>query len=55
MLLDDGRTLLVQRGFVPLGQTAAPAPAGEVEIVGRLRELEQRRRGQLTDALSEAS
>ena len=39
MLLEDGRTLLVQRGFVPLGQTAAPAPAGEVEIVGRLREL----------------
>ena len=53
MLLDDGRTLLVQRGFVPLGQTAAPAPAGEVEIVGRLREMEQRRRGQLTDELSD--
>ncbi len=52
MLLDDGRTLLVQRGFVPLGETAAPAPAGEVEIVGRLRQPQQRRRGQVTDAPS---
>ena len=50
--LDDGRTLLVERGFVPLGQTAAPAPSGEVDLVGRLRQPEVRRRGQLSDAAS---
>ncbi len=49
MLLDDGRILLVQRGFVPLGETAAPAPSGEVDIVGRLREPQVRRRGQVSD------
>ena len=49
MLLDDGRILLVQRGFVPLGQTAAAAPSGEVDIVGRLREPQVRRRGQVSD------
>jgi cytochrome oxidase assembly protein ShyY1 len=49
MQLDDGRILLVQRGFVPLGETAAPAPTGEVDIVGRLREPQVRRRGQVSD------
>ena len=49
MLLDDGRILLVERGFVPLGETAAAAPSGEVDIVGRLREPQVRRRGQVTD------
>lgn len=37
--LDDGRTLLVNRGFVPLGSDEAlrPAPTGPVEVVGWLR------------------
>jgi cytochrome oxidase assembly protein ShyY1 len=49
--LDDGRILLVQRGFVPLGveAEAAPAPGGDVDVVGRLRRSEERRRGQLSD------
>jgi cytochrome oxidase assembly protein ShyY1 len=47
--LDDGRVLLVARGFVPLGADAAAAPAGEVEVVGRLRRSEQRRTGALSD------
>lgn len=47
--LDDGRILLVQRGFVPLGADAAPAPAGTVDITGRLRPSQERRRGQLSD------
>jgi len=59
LALDDGSVLLVERGFVPLGSTeTAPAPAGEVEVVGRLRASQQRRRGGLTDpptgALTEA-
>jgi cytochrome oxidase assembly protein ShyY1 len=49
MRLIDGRVLLVQRGFVPLGEAAAPAPAGAVDIVGRLRQFQERRRGQVSD------
>lgn len=47
--LDDGRILLVERGFVPLGQSAQPPPAGSVEVTGRLRPSEERRRGGLAD------
>ncbi len=50
--LADGRVLLVERGFVPLGidlAEVAPAPAGQVDVVGRLRPPEVRRRGQLSD------
>jgi cytochrome oxidase assembly protein ShyY1 len=47
--LDDGRVLLVARGFVPLGEDAAAAPDGEVEVAGRLRRSEQRRTGALSD------
>jgi cytochrome oxidase assembly protein ShyY1 len=47
--LADGRVLLVERGFVPLGAEAADAPAGSVELVGRLRPSQERRRGQLSD------
>jgi cytochrome oxidase assembly protein ShyY1 len=49
MTLDDGHILLVQRGFVPLGQSAAPAPDGQVEVVGRLRPSQTRQTGQLSD------
>jgi cytochrome oxidase assembly protein ShyY1 len=47
--LDDGRILLVVRGFVPLGTDVAAAPTGPVDIVGRLRPSQERRRGQLSD------
>ncbi len=47
--LDDGRILLVERGFTPLAEESATAPAGDVEIVGRLRPSQERRRGQLSD------
>ena len=50
LLLDDGRILLVERGFVPFGTVAEPPPAGPVEVVGRLRPSEQRRRGQVSDS-----
>ncbi len=48
--LDDGRVLLVNRGFVPLVTEAPDVPAIDVDIVGRLRPSQERRLGQLTDA-----
>ena len=50
LALDDGRLLLVNRGFLPLGIDPPPAPEGEIEVVGRLRPSQERRTGQLTDA-----
>ena len=50
LLLDDGRILLVERGFVPFGAVADAPPTGPVEVVGRLRPSEQRRRGQVSDS-----
>jgi cytochrome oxidase assembly protein ShyY1 len=47
--LADGRLLLVNRGFVPLGVVAPAAPEGGVELVGRLRPSQERRLGQLSD------
>jgi cytochrome oxidase assembly protein ShyY1 len=48
--LDDGRILLVNRGFVPyLVEDVPDVPATEVEIVGRLRESQTRSLGQLSD------
>lgn len=54
LLLAGDRVLLVERGFVPLGAEVASPPAGAVEIVGRLRPSEERRRGQLGDPESGA-
>ena len=47
--LPDGRILLVERGFVPLGEVDAPARTGTVEVTGRLRPSQERRRGGLSD------
>src|SRR5262245_11314134 len=47
--LDDGRILLVARGFVPLETDAAPAPSGEVDVEGRLRRSQVRHTGALSD------
>lgn len=49
MRLADGRILLVERGFVPLGARPAAPPEGSVEVTGRLRPSQERRRGGLTD------
>ncbi|EFV13060.1 SURF1 family protein [Segniliparus rugosus] len=39
---DDGRTVLVDRGYLPQGATAAPpAPTGDVALKARLRLLER--------------
>lgn len=50
LLLDDGRVLLVTRGFVPLDDEWSPAPTGDVTIEGRLRRSQTRRTGALSDA-----
>lgn len=47
--LDDGRVLLVNRGFIPLSEVAPAPPVGRVTIVGRVRAPQERRRGALTD------
>lgn len=47
--LDDGRVLLVNRGFTPLGETSTTPPTGTVEVLGRLRPTQERRLGQLSD------
>jgi cytochrome oxidase assembly protein ShyY1 len=46
----DGTTVLVNRGFVPLGATVPPAPSGPVELLARVRVPQQRQLGELTDA-----
>ncbi len=45
----DGTTLLVNRGFVPLGASVAPPPSGPIELLARLRIPQERQRGELTD------
>jgi cytochrome oxidase assembly protein ShyY1 len=47
--LGDGRVLLVNRGFLPLGEDAPPPPTGEVEVTGRLRPTQTRHFAQLSD------
>lgn len=47
--LDDGRVVIVNRGFVPLATDVPPVPGIEVEIVGRLRSSQERGLGQLSD------
>jgi cytochrome oxidase assembly protein ShyY1 len=49
LLLDDGRVLLVARGFVPPDSESPTAPVGDVTIEGRLRRSEVRRTGALSD------
>lgn len=51
IVLDDGTTAIVNRGFVPLGVETPPAPGGRVEIVGYVRESQVRGRGGVTDEL----
>lgn len=47
--LADGRVLIVNRGFVPLGDSIPEVPASTVEVVGRLRRSQERGLGQLSD------
>lgn len=48
--LDDGRVLLVNRGFIPQTDgVGPPVPAERVNLVARLRTTQERRTGQLSD------
>jgi cytochrome oxidase assembly protein ShyY1 len=47
--IEDGRILLINRGFVPLGFDLPEAPSGSVEVRGLLRVSQERRTGQLSD------
>jgi len=49
MLLDDGRVVLVNRGFLPLAEAFPPAPSGEVSLLGRVRVSSERRTGEVSD------
>jgi len=50
LLLDDGRAIAINRGFVALDQTPPPPPSGTVTVGGILRGSEQRRSGQAREA-----
>jgi surfeit locus 1 family protein len=49
MELEDGRIVIVNRGFVPQDADVAAAPDGDVAVTGRLRRSEGHRRGMATD------
>ncbi len=49
-LVDGDNTVLVNRGFVLLGDDVPAAPSGAVELLGRVRLPPDRQRGELTDA-----
>lgn len=50
--LDDGRIILVNRGFVPLSSSDEfePEPTGTITVVGRMHPSDEHRRGQVSDA-----
>jgi cytochrome oxidase assembly protein ShyY1 len=50
--LPDGRLILVNRGFVPLGRSVLDAPKGTVTLQGRLRASSTKRLGAISDASS---
>jgi cytochrome oxidase assembly protein ShyY1 len=49
MLLEDGKVVLVNRGFMPLADAFPPAPSGEVSLLGRVRASNERRTGAASD------
>jgi len=50
--LSDGRLILINRGFIPLGATVQQAPTGPVTLQGRLRASSAKRLGAVSDASS---
>ena len=49
LLLNDGKVVLVNRGFLPLASAFPPAPKGEVSLLGRIRATSERRTGAVSD------
>jgi cytochrome oxidase assembly protein ShyY1 len=55
LILDDGRAILVNRGFIGLSETPPSAPSGTVRVLGTVQISEQRTSGQATQASGEQS
>jgi len=55
LILDDGRAILVNRGFIGLSETPPSAPLGTVRVLGTVQISEQRTSGQATQASGEQS
>jgi cytochrome oxidase assembly protein ShyY1 len=49
-ITNDDSTVIVNRGFVPLGSPLPPASSDAVEVLGRIRVPQARQLGQLTDS-----
>jgi cytochrome oxidase assembly protein ShyY1 len=49
VLLANKQLILVNRGFLPLAEPVEAAPSGKVQIVGRVRATETRRRFRVSD------
>jgi cytochrome oxidase assembly protein ShyY1 len=50
LVTESDTTVVVNRGFVPLGVDVPPAPTVETELLARVRIPQERQRGELTDA-----
>jgi cytochrome oxidase assembly protein ShyY1 len=50
LVTDDDITVIVNRGFVALGDEVPAAPSVETEVLARVRVPQSRQRGELTDA-----
>lgn len=50
LVTESGTTVVVNRGFVPLGVDVPAAPSVETELLARVRVPQERQRGELTDA-----
>jgi cytochrome oxidase assembly protein ShyY1 len=48
--IDNGKIVLINRGFVPLDAPQPPPPSGVVEITGRIRLSAERRTGAVSDS-----
>ena len=55
LILDDGRAILVNRGFIGLSETPPSAPSGTVRVLGTVQISEQRTAGRATQASGEQS
>ena len=55
LILDDGRAILVNRGFIALSATPPSAPLGTVRVLGTVQISDQRTSGQATQASGEQS
>lgn len=55
LILEDGRAIMVVRGFIPLNQDIPEPPSGQVRVVGTIRASEERRTGQPTEMSGEVS